>query len=251
MRVLVLGNSHAASLARAWRDAPKAGLQMEFLAATGLGLEKIIEVDRTLGRLVFQKHRLNVVRAAKHLIRPPGQSNANFVELNGYDRIVVYGLQLLTGRLPGILGDLGEGDGGQKWFNVLEDSRGRFSDSAWDAACREFARDTGHYRFAESLAPEIRAKTISLPCPFPINEHPRAKAASQCDRERVDQALILMKKEMDGLGVRFSHLPASLTDPTGYLSAAEYRKDLIGDFVHLNAKGSNEVLSFVAGLLVN
>jgi hypothetical protein len=235
-RSLVIGNSHVASLFRVWRDSGER-IDLDFLAAKGTSLSGLVVIDRHKP-ILSVAGTPGVQRQMKWIV-PEAAEEKGFLELEAYAVIVVYGLQLVTG------GAWGHRPDKWKWFELLEASNSGLSRRVWQMAARDFVRNTFHYQLVSQFPMVIRERVVCLPCPFPNNRLPRARAVAKCGRERVDEALDIMAAELRALGVRFSGLPSALTDASGYLTASEYMKDP----VHLNAQGARIVLSFIEELL--
>jgi hypothetical protein len=232
MRVLLISNSHVAAVYRAMNSGSfKSDIEIELLSAAGTDLSKNITIDGTIIKLDPSAIQAN-------LRVPTAISSSGYLDLTIYDRVIFYGLQLLS-----------RGDG-KNWIAVVRESQQPYSRAVWKSLAADYARDTEHYRLVSSIRDEeIRRRTLSLPCPLPNIAHPEFRTLRNPSSERLKELHRAVEEETNSVGVRYVPLPEELLDGGGYATDAGFKNLRANDYAHLNEHGGRLVLDRICSVL--
>lgn len=227
MKLLIIGNSHVGSLAKAIRKNHN-NLKVDLLAVGGGKLLPNLEIDQ-------QSHLFSNITEIQNLI-----DKRKLKALADYSVVIIYGCQLQSMRL------------GRNGFSRIKQSNNDYSSAFKNAVMDEFITNTVHYRFLTKYHTFIRGlkntRFISIPCPKPNESSPHYNK-----RELSIQIAQAFDKKVratwNQLKIEFLDTPKALETSDGLATQAKYKNERPNDFFHLNELGGELVMEEIVSFL--
>lgn len=224
MKLLIIGNSHMVSLAKAINN----HLKVDLLAVAGAKLLPNLEIDQE-SRLYSKDIKIQSLIEERKL-----------KTLSDYSAVIIYGCQL---RSKG---------SGRNWFSHIKKSNDDFSSAFKNAVIDEFITNTVHYKFLaqhNSIITGLKnTRFISMPCPKP-NELMPAHTTWELSIPRALAVEQKIKSVWKQLGIELLDTPKILETGDGIATNSKYKNIRAQDFSHLNDLGGELVMDEIVSFL--
>lgn len=228
-KVIIIGNSHAGTIGRALEGLPAGYLSSRNLAITVLAIkdaqDNLIcedgQLKPTNGDTSFYLHQ---------------QTGKYRIALSEFDIVVSYGGKLMANP-----------DG---WISHIEDMiSNQFSMACLEQSHIDEIELTPSMKLLKSIKSDgsYTGKFVQVPSPVVNQEHWLIRTKKETLPDYMDFIEGIYRNYFHQLNTDIIFLPRDLLAPNGYSIASRYKKDVKGDFHHLNDDGGK----LVATTLVN
>jgi len=237
MRILVIANSHGAGLAMALKENPAPPtVQIDFLCADARTIP--LSVSRDGQSIVIDPA---MVEQVGHVLKLPDHAVENHtIDTALYDRIFIYGFQLLSAR------------DGRNWGKIVAQASTGLSSALWSNLAVDCARASDHVEVLTAIiTDENKGRIVSLPSPFPNIDCPHFEPAPVSIADRIAAFQTAVAGYFASHGVRFAAMPDTLLDAGGYATSPRYKNDRVKDSIHLNLAGSGVVMAHILDIAQN